>query len=184
MQDNLPFLYLLMLVLILATAGYFIFRQVLRTRKKEKRISELQKKLKDESATPKEYYELGNLYLQKKLYVQGTKILQKALKFSEVEPENRALIYNAIGYGYFAQQQYDLAIRNYKEAIKLYPEYVIALNNLANAYDQKKLTAQAIETYEQALQYDPENETANRRLEKLRKRFSKEETQQEQTSKS
>lgn len=180
MQENLPFLYLLMLVLVLAVASFFIFRQVLRTRQKEKRISDLQKQLKEGSATAKEYYELGNLYLQKRLYVQAIKVLQKALKFKDVEPENQALIYNAIGYAYFAQEQYDLAIRNYKEAVKLYPEYVIALNNLGNAYDQKTLTAQAIETYEQSLQYDPDNETANRKLEKLRKRFVKQSNQQEQ----
>ena len=44
-----------------------------------------------------------------------------------------------MGYAYFAQEQYDLAIRNYKEATKLYPEYVTALNNLANVYEKKQM---------------------------------------------
>ena len=65
-----------------------------------------------------------------------------------------------MGYAYFAQEQYDLAIRQYKEALKCNPEYVIALNNLGNAYERKQLTAQALETYEQALTYDPKNSTA------------------------
>jgi tetratricopeptide (TPR) repeat protein len=118
------------------------------------------------------------------LFVQATKLLQQALKFKDVEDENRALIYNAMGYAYFAQEQYDLAIRQYKEAIKLFPEYVIGLNNLANAYAQKKLLAQAIDTYEKALEYDPENPTAKRQLEKLQKRFVKEGAQEEETSQS
>ena len=183
MQDNLPFFYLLMLVIILAVASFFLFRQILKTRNKENRITQLQKKLKNEDATAKDYYELGSLYLNKKLYVQATRILQQALKFKDIEAENRALIYNAMGYAYFAQEQYDLAIRQYKEAIKLYPDYVIALNNLANSYQQKKLTAQAIDTYEASLQYDPENQVAKRQLEKLKKRFVKTPDQEEETSK-
>ncbi|PNW37553.1 UNVERIFIED_CONTAM: hypothetical protein BEN50_16005 [Euhalothece sp. KZN 001] len=183
MKDNLILFYLSLLVIILAVSGFFLFRQILKTRGKDKRIATLQKQVKDQSATAKEYYELASLYVEKKLYVQATKLLQKAVKFKTLEEENRALIYNAMGYAYFAQGQYDLAIRQYKEALKFYPEYVIALNNLANAYQQKKLTAQAIETYEATLEYDPENQIANRQLEKLRKRFVKQPNQEEETSK-
>ena len=183
MQDNLLLTYLSLLVLILAVAGFFLFRQILKTRRKDSRMSKLQKQIKDKSATAKEYYELASLYLERKLYVQATKLLQQALKFKNVEPENKGLIYNAMGYAYFVQEQYDLAIRQYKEAIKLYPEYVIGLNNLANAYERKKLTAQAIETYEEALKYDPENKVANRQVEKLKKRFVKEPTEEETSKK-
>jgi tetratricopeptide (TPR) repeat protein len=82
------------------------------------------------------------------------------------------LIYNALGYAYFVQEQYDLAIRQYKEAIKLSPGYVVALNNLANTYERKQLTNPALETYEEVLKYEPENSTAKRRAESLRKRVS------------
>jgi len=76
-----------------------------------------------------------------------------------------------LGYSYFANEQYDVAIRQYKQALENNPEYIIALNNLAFAYERKKLLAQAIETYEETLKYDPDNATANRRVESLRKRF-------------
>ncbi len=183
MQENLLLIYLSLLVLLLGVAGFFLFRQVLKTRRLDKRISDLQKQIKDQSATAKEYYELASLYLDKKLYVQATKLLQKALKFKNVEPTNKGLIYNAMGYAYFAQEQYDLAIRQYKEALKLYPDYVIGLNNLANSYEKKQLIAQAIETYEEVLKYDPENKIANRQLEKLRKRFVKKPTAEETSKK-
>jgi tetratricopeptide (TPR) repeat protein len=148
-----------------------LLRQVWRTRRTESTFSRLQKKLQNEKGTAQEYYELGSLYLDKKLFVQAISLLQKALKAEELEPENKALIYNALGYTYFAQEQYELAIRNYKEALKFYPEYAIALNNLANVYERKQMTVKALETYEETLKIDPDNTVAKRRAESLRKRF-------------
>ncbi len=169
--EILPVIYLGVLLAILGAIAYFLLTQIFRTRRIESKLAKLQKKLKEGKGTAQEYYELGSLYLDKKLYVQSINLFQKALKSEQIEPENLALIYNAMGYAYFAQEQYDLAIRNYKEALKLYPEYIIALNNLGNAYEKKQLTAQALETYTQTLQYDPENKIAKRRVESLRKRI-------------
>jgi tetratricopeptide (TPR) repeat protein len=76
-----------------------------------------------------------------------------------------------MGYAYFAQEQYDIAIRNYKEALKISPRYVTALNNLGHAYERKNLTAQALEAYEQALAQEPKNAVSRRRAESLRKRL-------------
>lgn len=80
------------------------------------------------------------------------------------------MLYNALGFSYFAQEQYDLAIRQYKEALKLDPSYVTAFNNLGHAYERKQLATQALEVYEQALTLDPNNSTAKRRAESLQKR--------------
>lgn len=172
MQENLPVVYISVLLILLSVATFFVFKQILKTRKLESTFEKLQKKLKEKPGTAQEYYQLGSIYLDKKLFVQSVSLFQKALKFDEVEPENKALIYNALGYAYFAQEQYDSAIRNYKEALKIYPEYVIALNNLANVYEKKQLVTQALEAYEKALKCDPENSTAKRRAESLRKRFA------------
>jgi tetratricopeptide (TPR) repeat protein len=76
-----------------------------------------------------------------------------------------------LGFAYAAQEQYDLAIRNYKEALRLQPQYVTALNNLGFVYERKNLTSQALEVYQEALQYEPENQTAKKRAESLRKRI-------------
>ncbi|MGF1488122.1 MAG: tetratricopeptide repeat protein [Prochloraceae cyanobacterium] len=171
MNETLPIVYISILLIIISGAAIFILQQIFKTRKVESSFSKLQKKLKEEKGTPQEYYELGSLYLKKKLFVQSISLFQKALKAErEIEPENQALIYNALGFAYNAQEQYDLAIRQYKEALKLYPEYVIALNNLGNAYEKKQLTAQALEVYEEALKYEPKNPTAKKRAESLRKR--------------
>ena len=172
MNDNLPIAYISALLAILIFAAIYILREVLKTRKQESRFSRLQKKLKQEKGTAEEYYELGSLYLDKKLFVQSISLLKKALKADKQLPEeNQALIHNAMGYAYYAQEQYDIAIREYKEALKLYPEYVIALNNLGNVYEKKQMIIKAVETYREALKYDPENKTATARVNSLEKRL-------------
>ena len=172
MNDNLPILYISALLVILVFAAIYILREVIKTRRQEITFSRLQKKLKQETGTAEEYYQLGSLYLDKKLFVQSLTLLKKALKADkELPSENQALIHNAMGYAYFAQEQYDIAIREYKQALKLYPEYVIALNNLGNVYEKKQMIVKAVETYKQTLEYDPENKTANLRVKSLEKRL-------------
>ena len=132
----------------------------------------LQKKLSKDNGTTQEYYELSSLYLDKKIYSQAISMFQKALKAAEQEGEETiAPIYNGLGFAYFAQEQYDLAIRQYKEALKSDPKYITALNNLAHAYERKSLMAQSLQTYEQVLELEPKNTTAKRRSESLRKRL-------------
>ena len=172
MNENLPVLYISALLVILVFAAIYILREVIRTRKQETTFSRLQNKLKNEKGTAEEYYELGSLYLDKKLFIQSLNLLKKALKVDkELPSENQALIHNAMGYAYFAQEQYDIAIREYKEALKLYPEYVIALNNLGNVYEKKQMIVKAVETYREATKYAPENDTAKQRLKSLEKRL-------------
>jgi tetratricopeptide (TPR) repeat protein len=171
MENSLPLIYLSVLLALLAVAGWAVIRQVLKTRKVESTLSRLERKLKKERGTVQEYYELGSIYSDKKLFAQAILVLQKALKGLDAEEENLAPVHNALGYAYFCQEQYDIAIREYKEALKANPEYVTALNNLGHVYERKKLTAQALQAYEDALKYEPSNVIAKRRAESLRKRF-------------
>lgn len=171
-NSNLLLVYLTTLLLLLAVSAVLIFRQVWKTRRVESTLGRLQTKLSNEKGTAQEYYELGSLLLDKKLYVQATAQLKLALKaLGEDEVDNAALIYNALGYTYFAQEQYDLAIRTYKEALDLAPGYVTALNNIGHSYERKQLIPQALEAYEQALIAEPNNKTAQRRAASLKKRF-------------
>lgn len=168
---DLLIVYLTAFLLLLGVAAVFILRQILKTRKIESTLTRLERKLKNERGTVQEYYELGSIYLEKKMFSQANLMLKKALKADGANPIEMAPVYNALGYAYFGQEQYDMAIRQYKEAIKIEPEYVMAMNNLGHAYEQKKLTSQALDIYEQVLALDPKNETAKRRSESLRRRL-------------
>jgi len=171
-EGMFPVVYLGLLVGLLSIASVFLLRQVLRTRRVETRLNRLQEQLKQGKGTAQEHYELGSILLDKRLYSQAIAQFQKALKSKDLEgPENEALVHNAMGYAYAAQEQFDLAIRNYKEALDKTPGYVTALNNLGFAYEKKQLVSQALETYETALKLEPKNNTAKRRAESLRKRL-------------
>ncbi|MGH1395030.1 MAG: tetratricopeptide repeat protein [Trichormus sp.] len=170
MDNSLAVVYLSVLVGLLAFAVVSVLRQLFKTRKRESSLSRLRNKLNKDKGTAQEYYELACIYSEKKVYSQAIALFQQALKAAEEEgEESTAPIYNGLGYAYFAQEQYDLAIRQYKEALKLNPDYVVALNNLGHAYERKKLNAQALQMYEQALKLQPNNATAKRRAESLRR---------------
>lgn len=171
MDTSFPLIYVSLLLVLLSLAVWAVVRQILRTRKVELALSKLQSKLAKEAGTAQEYYELGSIFLDKKIYSQAITLFQKALKADDLEETDSAPIYNALGFAYFSQEQYDVAIRQYKEALKIEPNYVTALNNLGHAYERKQLTSQALEVYEKALESEPENSTAKRRSESLRKRI-------------
>ncbi len=169
MADYLAIGYLGALVTLLGVVGWLIVQQVLKNRRMEMVISDLQPKLQTEKGDPLEHYQLGSIYLRKKLYPKALSEFQRALKAGG---EEMAEIYNAIGFAYFAQKQFDLAIKNYKESLSLQPQYLAAWNNLGNVYESKKLVAQALEAYEQVLVIEPNNEIAQRRAIALRKRIN------------
>ncbi|MEA5583386.1 tetratricopeptide repeat protein [Nodularia harveyana UHCC-0300] len=174
MDKNLVTIYLSIFVGLLSFAVVNVFRQIFKTRRRESALSRLRKKLEKEKGTAQEYYELASIYSEKKVFSQAIVLFQKAIKAAEEEEEEEisAPIYNGLGYVYFSQEQYDLAIRQYKEALKIKPDYVTALNNLGHAYERKKLTTQALQMYEEALKLAPNNTIAKRRAESLRRLVS------------
>ncbi|QZZ22617.1 tetratricopeptide repeat protein [Leptothermofonsia sichuanensis E412] len=171
MQDSFPVVYVSLLLVLLSVAAWVVFRQIIKTRRVESALNRLQSKLTKEKGTAQEYYELGSIYLDKKIYAQAISLFQKSLKAEDLTEPDSALVYNALGFAYFAQEQYDLAIRQYKEALKVQPNYITALNNIGHAYERKQLTAQALEAYDQVLAIEPKNATAKRRADSLRKRL-------------
>ena len=60
-NSDLPLLYLGILIVLLAIAAIFLFRQVFKTRRLESTFTKLQRKLTNEKGTAQEYYELGSI---------------------------------------------------------------------------------------------------------------------------
>lgn len=115
-SGNYLVVYLGILLALLSVAAFFVIKQVWVTRRVETTLSDLQTKLTNQKGNAVEYYELGSILLDKKLYTQASVYLKQALKIlADEEAENAVLVHNALGYAYFAQDQFDLAIRQYNE---------------------------------------------------------------------
>jgi tetratricopeptide (TPR) repeat protein len=174
MDNIVPLLYLSILLLALATLSVFIGGQILERKRIEDNLSNLQNKIRNNKADADDYYELGSIYLSKKLFDQAIMQFRYALQIWKNEDfEGISNLYNTIGFTYAETEQYELAIYYYKEALKNDTEYTVALNNLGYAYEKQKMLKEAFNTYRQVIEKEPNNETALSRIQILKRRIPK-----------
>ena len=163
--------YLIILFAVLIIISIFVFRQFLRTRKEELNLVKFEQKGLNSLTKASELYEFGSVQIKKRLYTEATKTFLKAIKSYDNEPnEAKAIIENALGFSYAAQNEFKKAIKHYDSAIKLLPNYAVALNNLASAQQRLLEYDLAYATYKKVLVIDPNNKTATKKSKELEKR--------------
>jgi tetratricopeptide (TPR) repeat protein len=84
------------------------------------------------------------------------------------EPVLDAQGYFYRGLAYAKKCEYDRAIADYGESIRLNPNAAVAYNNRGNAYDDKGEYDRAIADWKKVLQIDPNNAGARKNIEILR----------------
>jgi len=172
METTLPFIYLFTLLFFLSAVAFFLIQEIQKKREIENNLYELQKKIRENKATYEDHYLLGTLYLSKNLSDQAIIQFRCALNIWDSNDfKGLANLYNTIGYTYFESDQYDLSIYYYKEAIKNMKDYITAWNNLGYAYEKKKMNSEAMIAYLNVIQYDENNQTANDRVESLKRKL-------------
>ena len=67
MDNIVPLLYLSILSISLLTLSVFIGRQIIERKQVEDSLSVLQNRIRNNEANAQDYYELGSIYLSKKL---------------------------------------------------------------------------------------------------------------------
>ena len=163
--------YLIILFIILIIISIFVFRQFLRTRKEELNLVKFEQKGLNSLTKSSELYEFGSIQIKKRLYTEASKTFLKAVEYYENEPnEAKAIIENALGFSYAAQNEFKKGIVHYNKAIKFLPEYTVALNNLASAQQRLLENDLAYATYKKVLVIDPSNKTAIKKSKELEKR--------------
>jgi tetratricopeptide (TPR) repeat protein len=172
MDNILPLIYLLVLLTSLSLVTIIIGKEVIKKRQIELQLAELQNKIRTKECTYEDYYDLGKIYLSKKLFDQAIIQFRYALKLWDLEDtEGLANLYNTVGFTYAETEQYEIAIFYYQEAIKYIKNYIAALNNLGFAYEKKQLINEALRIYEEVINYDSENEVATNRILVLNRRL-------------
>lgn len=178
MQELLPQAYLIGLIVLLGGAAVLVGRQILRVRKDEQALARLSAG-GPTGGPPTDsvgLYELASVQLRKRLYGQALDNLKLALRKAQSEKapeEARALIENAYGFALAAQSKFSEAIRHYRSALQIKPDYPVALNNLAYALGKLGETEEACTTYAKALSLDPANGTARKGLRTMERRLGK-----------
>ncbi len=168
MNFSMPEAYLIGLSFLLLVIAVLVGRQLLRTRKDEIELIQLEKGGIETSKDAGELYELASVQLRKRLYPQATATLKQAIKELKNEPtEAKALIENALGFALAAQNDFKAAVPHYKTALKAKSDYPVALNNLAFAKKRLMKIDEAYELYKKVLRIDPKNKTALKESKKL-----------------
>jgi tetratricopeptide (TPR) repeat protein len=165
--------YLAFLLGFLSVGAFLVVRQVLIRRELEEAAKVLGERVRAGEATAEDQFELGVILLRKKLFTQATKALEKARKQWEGEPEELAQVHNALGYSYFNLENIDRSIMEYRRAVELQPGYVTAWNNLGDALESQKKYTEALDAYNEALSYAPDNKVARTRADYCQTRVNR-----------
>lgn len=174
MSFLLPFLYLSGLSLILLFILVFIFTQIWSRRTADLRLVSIQEKIRSATAEGKDFYELGVIFLSKKLYDQAIINFRYALSSWELNDKTGlANLYNTIGFTYTQIAQYDLALFYYEKALLHEPTYLVTLKNIGFIYEKTNNLLKAKDTYLQILKYDVDNKFATDKLNLLTSRLTR-----------
>jgi len=175
MQELLPQAYLIGLIVLLGAAAVVVGRQILRVRKDEQALARLSS-AGPSGAPPNDsvgLYELASVQLRKRLYGQAVDNLKLALRKAQAEKapdEARALIENAYGFALAAESKFPEAIRHYRIALQIKPDYPVALNNLAYALGKLGEPQEARDAYARVLDLEPANSTARKGIKTMERR--------------
>jgi tetratricopeptide (TPR) repeat protein len=165
MVSIFPLLYSSILFFSLTSIAFYLVGQFKMSLKVESRLSSLEKKLQQNKTSSDYSYKLGQLYLGKKLYDKAISLFRNSLNYWDLNDKiGLGSLYNTLGFTYFKLKQYDHAVYYYTQAIKLLPDYTLALTNLGLVYESQQKYKDASTIYKSVLIYEPVNKIASIRL--------------------
>ncbi len=106
-------------------------------------------------------YGLGSVYLEQKKSKEARECFQRAIQAEANYPGTWSNSWNNLGLLAAREGKTDEAIGYFQKALEKNPDYVVALQNLGNAYRQKKEWESARKALEHAVALRPEDAEAN-----------------------
>jgi tetratricopeptide (TPR) repeat protein len=120
-----------------------------------------QQALRDDPSSAEALYGLGSVYLQQQKGPQARESFERVTKLSASYPDTLPNAWNNLGLLATREGRTPEAIPYFQEALRVSPDYLIALVNLGNAYRQQKDWEKARMTLQHAVEVGPEDPEAN-----------------------
>jgi tetratricopeptide (TPR) repeat protein/peroxiredoxin len=116
---------------------------------------------RDNPSSAEACYGLGSAYLSQQKTAAAREAFEHATKLHASYPDTLANAWNNLGLLATREGRTDEAIRCFREAVRLSPDHLIAVVNLANGYRLQKNWTEARKTFERALEVSPADADAN-----------------------
>jgi tetratricopeptide (TPR) repeat protein len=117
--------------------------------------------MKDDPGGAEPLYGLGSVYLEQKKSKEARECFERTVKAAADYPATLPNAWNNLGILSAREGKPDEAIGYFQKALAINPEDAVALQNLGNAYRQKKDWNAARKTLEHVLELSPEDAEAN-----------------------
>jgi tetratricopeptide (TPR) repeat protein len=117
--------------------------------------------LRDDPSSAEALYGLGSVSLKQEKTGEARASFERALKLHASYPDTLPNAWNNLGLLVTREGRTAEAIPYFQEALRLSPDHVIALDNLGNAYRQRKQWDEARKVLERAVAVGPQDAEAN-----------------------
>ncbi len=117
--------------------------------------------LRDDPESAEALYGLGSAYLKKEQHEEARQSFERTVKLPATYPDTLPKAWNNLGLLAAQEGRMTEAVEFFQQALRLNPDYVVALENLGNAYRLQRQWDQARTTFERALNVNPESPGAN-----------------------
>jgi Flp pilus assembly protein TadD len=117
--------------------------------------------LRDDPSSAEAQYGLGSVYLKQEKNAEARASFEQALKLTASYPDTHPNAWNNLGLLATREGRTSDAIAHFQEALRVSPDYWIALENLGNAYRQQRRWDEARAALERAVAVRPKDPEAN-----------------------
>ncbi len=109
------------------------------------------------ASPPNEYYQRGVKYLEKARYQQAVKVFDEAIRSVKADVDKiwLAEVHYQKASAYYALEEFETAVLEYKEAITHNPKSTVFYNALGVTYSELKQYKAALDAYKKALALSP-----------------------------
>ncbi len=120
-----------------------------------------QRALQDDPSSAEAAYGIGSVYLKQDKNGAAGESFERAIKLKASYPGTMADAWNNLGVLATREGRVEESMRCFKEALRLNPHHLLALDNLGNAYRLEKQWDEARKVLESALEVAPQDPEAN-----------------------